>query len=779
MLKPQQKQYNGYLVSLGLGCLIAFLMFLPFLIVDGGFFLYAGDFNSQQIPFYMYNQGIIKSGGASYSWASDLGSGLVTTYSFYLLGSPFFWLTLLFPTRALPFLMVPLLCLKFGIATLGGYTFLRRYTGTRNWAIIGGLLYAFSGFSIYNIFFNHFVDVIALFPFLLWSMDCYVYEKKRGLFPIFVAINLLNNFFFFAGQCVFLVIYFLAKLACKEYRLTLKEFAWLVFEAVIGVGMGFLLALPTAFSLIENPRVDDVSNGFSALMYYKVQQYFAIFASAFLPPDPPYMPNIFTEGAIKWTSMSAYLPLCSMSGVIAFMRSRKKSGITRALQICFFMAFVPILNSAFYAFNSSYYARWFYMPILLMSLCTVHSLESADIDITSAIKTTAFITALFLAFGLMPAKADDTWKIGVSQYASKFWLTMGTAAIGLLVFYILVRYWRRHPRFTVMLLAAIMSFSCFYGIVHIALGKFPQWDNDADYKTKNYDSVAELQFEDNGFYRIDSYGCYDNLGLFTNQSCIQFFNSTISPSIMEFYPYVGVKRDVSSKPEHTKYALRGLLSVEYLVTYPDKMNDYVEEAGENGFVYCYETSQYTVFKNTNFVPMGFTYDNYILMEDLDTVAESNRSTVLMRAIGLTAEQAEKYGASLTQKMGNDMTDHSYSAYVSDCDARRRSAGTDFDALPNGFKSTITLERDNLVFYSVPYEKGFTATVNGEPAVVEKVSGGLIAIPAPAGECEIVVTYRTPGMRVSLAITFISLLIWACYTGYFVYKKKTTIKAKGE
>ena len=27
------------------------------------------------------------------------------------------------------------------------------------------------------------------------------------------------------------------------------------------------------------------------------------------------------------------------------------------------MALVPVLNSAFYALNSSYYARWYYMPI--------------------------------------------------------------------------------------------------------------------------------------------------------------------------------------------------------------------------------------------------------------------------------------------------------------------------------------------------------------------------------------------------------------------------------
>lgn len=64
---------------------------------------------------------------------------------------------------------------------------------------------------------------------------------------------------------------------------------------------------------------------------------------------------------------------------------------------------------------------------------------------------------------------------------------------------------------------------------------------------------------------MDSYECQDNLTLMMEKPCLQFFNSTVTPSIMEFYPLVGVKRDVSSKPEQDLYALRGLLGVRYIM----------------------------------------------------------------------------------------------------------------------------------------------------------------------------------------------------------------------
>ena len=90
---------------------VAVALFLPHCIIDGlngDFFHYAGDFNDQQISFYSYANNFVKQGG-SFSWATDLGSGFVNSYSFYLCGSPFFWLTLLLPYRWTPWAMVPML----------------------------------------------------------------------------------------------------------------------------------------------------------------------------------------------------------------------------------------------------------------------------------------------------------------------------------------------------------------------------------------------------------------------------------------------------------------------------------------------------------------------------------------------------------------------------------------------------------------------------------------------------------------------------------------------
>lgn len=55
--------------------------------------------------------------------------------------------------------------------------------------------------------------------------------------------------------------------------------------------------------------------------------------------------------------------------------------------------------------------------------------------------------------------------------------------------------------------------------------------------------------------------------------------------------------------------------------------------------------------------------------------------------------------------------------------------TSFTATRTGFTAQADLEAENLVLFSVPYDDGFTATVNGVPAEVEKVDNGLMAVAA--------------------------------------------------
>ena len=87
-------------------------LFLPFIIMGGGVFYYYGDFNVQEIPFYQLVHDAVRNGDTGWMHNVDLGTDMLSSFSFYLLGSPFFWLTIPFPSEAVPYLIGPLLILK-------------------------------------------------------------------------------------------------------------------------------------------------------------------------------------------------------------------------------------------------------------------------------------------------------------------------------------------------------------------------------------------------------------------------------------------------------------------------------------------------------------------------------------------------------------------------------------------------------------------------------------------------------------------------------------------
>ena len=777
---------DKFWLTVGLCALTAALFFLPFYIIDGGFFHYAGDFNSQQISFYRYMNGFIKGAGYpdsaftsvhnTFSWATDLGSGVMNAYSFYLYGSPFFWFSLLFPqVAALPH------------GTAAGAQVCR---GGRRCVPVSAPLR-----QKYRL---RRAGSLSVYLLRLYGIQCVLQPLCRcgGAVPVSAVVAgrgplqrppqlvcvlgggepcqqllLLHRSGGVSGHLLHL------QAQHKGLPSHCKKFGLLAFESLLGVAMGSILLVPAVLSILQNPRTIDLSSGWGFLTYSKVQQYLAILVSWIMPPDSPYLTSIWSEGVIKWTSMSAYLPLCSLAGAVAYWKAKCGDSKKRIVGTCAVFALVPILNSAFYALNSSYYARWYYMPVLVLAAMTVNALEDHNTDLDSPARGISWLMIATVAFAVVPVQDSDTgsWSFGVLKNPGQYCAVLGFGLLGLLLYRYLCQKWRGDSRFAQRLTAAVLAFAFLFSVVHIGIGKFGQWYTDSDLVKQDTNALLLKNDLPEGDYRIDTYKIHDNIGMWLDKSCLQYFGSTAAPSILSFYPALGVKRDVRSEPELSNYALRGLLSVEYLITTPEKQTDFENEA-DDGWEYAFAKDGYAVYRNTNYVPMGFAYDYYLTQTEYEETAKATRANLLMRALVLTDEDAAVYGKYLTHLPEGRREELYYESYVQDCRERRATAASVFQMNNSGFHAEITLEKENLVFFSVPYDDGFTAYVNGQEADIVEVDEGLMAVLCPAGENSIDFVYQPDGIRLSRALTLGGIVVWLAYTAYFVWRKRRTKRA---
>lgn len=811
-LKQSSFKHNFGLYTFIASILLAILLFVPFIILGNGIFFYYGDFNVQEIPFYQLAHDYIRTGGSNWHNLTDLGSDFISSYSFYLLGSPFFWLTIPFPSEAVPYLIGPLLILKFGCAGLIAYLYLKRHTKRRINAMIGGILYAFSGFSIYNVFFFHFHEPLIVFPLLLAALDAFIYDNKRGIFALAACVACVVNYYFFVGQVFFVIIYFLMITFTKTYKFRLSNFLMLALEVAIGFLASCFILVPSVLGVIENPRLESIPQGWDTLVYSQPQRYWLIILSFFFPADTAAFPVFTPDSNCKWASVAGWLPLFGMTGVIAYLQLRKRDWLKKIITLLMLLALIPITNSMFQLFNTTiFYARWYYMIELILVLATLRALEDSETDWNRAVCWSAGITTGLAVFiGAMPLENEDendaiSYTLGVQADFPRFWLYVMLAMMSLLGFALIYKKFKPfRRRFNVILLIGVCISAYLCSLFVIASG-YVSSDTREPIIHDILGKRENIEIKDLDEVRSDLFNCVDNTQMFWQIQSINCFQSSVSASIMKFYNALGITRDVASRPDTSAYGLRSFLSCKYLFDYiPDNeediKNSFILEDGSTrmpNWTFNSTSNNFNIYENESYIPMGFVFDKFITEEEFKTIQTSYRSEALLYAMVLSKEVMEKYpeitgytqekysalyrNGKEIEQLPNDFesitTSFKYGifSYTANCEKLKANSCSDFRYTDKGFDAHFNNKgKENLLFFTVPYSTGFTAKVNGEAVEVEKADYGFMAIKIPAEtECEIEFNYETPGFSLGKTITICSLGAFIIYIGLiFLFRKRS-------
>ena len=780
MTRTFHKSKLSYKKVFLIGFILSSIMLLPYVIYGKGILLLSNDFNTQQMPFYVMANKSIRNGEFFFSWLTDLGTSFIGSYMFYMLGSPFFAISLLFPPAAVPYLMAPLLALKFGVATLTSYAFLQRYVKNKEYALIGALLYAFSGFQIFNMFYNHFHDAVAFFPLLLIALDERMDGKKRGTLALAIALNFITNYIFFVGEAIFLAIYFVVKLISKDYKLTLRKFISLAIEVILGIGISAFVFVAVLF-VAENPRNSAKLSGWDAFTYNPPLKYIEIIRAFLFPADIPHVAPFYEKTAVtRWQSTQAYLPMFSIAGALAFLKTRKNNFISRMLIICGVIAFVPLLNSVFYFFNSFYYSRWYYMMILMIALATVICLDNEE-EFRSPLKNSViFVICAAAIFALVSAFFPNYDEDGVFRYGLFtvgdfiFLIVFAIIAIVSSAYLLSILKLGDTNLFRKKLFISIVVSILVCGNITLISTHYVA-DESPTYKENLIDAGSAFDdYKTDENFRIDTSSLYYNVHMWWGLPSMATFNSNINGNEMQFYEIIGAPRFVATMPSDSLYGLRALFSVKYIFYQGDRLTTMW------GTEYKETRMDYDIYENQNYIPMGFTYDYHIRKQTLDLVPDWKKHISLVQAILLDDEQIAKYGDILP-----DITTLEASPLLIDYDIfkdevvnRRAKSAHFFERKNDGFRAKIDLDTPNLVFFSVPYDEGFTATVNGERAEIELVNGGFMAVYCDAGQdIEIEFSYMPRGFKSGMAISIISLIATIAYIFAPKFVRKRNVKGE--
>lgn len=102
-----------------------------------------------------------------------------------------------------------------------------------------------------------------------------------------------------------------------------------------------------------------------------------------------------------------------------------------------------------------------------------------------------------------------------------------------------------------------------------------------------------------------------------------------------------------------------------------------------------------------------------------------------------------------------------------------SAGFSLKSFSNGqVSATFDAQRDETLLISIPYEKGWSATVNGREVPVHELYGGLLGIDVTAGANDIELHYMTPGLIPSAIISIASVAVFCAWRAFENHRHRT-------
>ncbi len=722
----------------------ALIVFVPAIIKDKGFFLIVDDFNAQQLTFATaVRYALFARPLGDWFWGIDLGTSLVNTFSFYNLGSPFFWVTLLFPDVQIPYLFGWLYVLKYVAAALIAHLYLRRFLKDERYAVIGALLYAFSGFQSTNLMFFHFHEAVAFFPLLLLGLEKVMENKKYRPFFIFaVFLNCLVNYFFFIGEVVFLIPYFLVRFHGRSIKELLRTSLARILDGALGVGMACVLFLPSVLYVLDSARSDFSLTAEN--LFYGFGEILVILKGLFLPGDLMNDWSVLVK--TNWNSTAAYVPLFGLSFVFAYLIKQK--GWLRVLLLGgLFVCFFPCLQSAFYMF-ADVYQRWWYMLVLLFVLATVKVLEEPEqyrIGLGACVNG-AIAAALYLVVRFL---YRDESGAALVFHKGRFLLEALIAAGSPLLVWGLLKLhllgWKR-------LVALATVFCC--ASTALTLYAYRRLNKNEDYREFFEGGLLMETLDEQFRYRASG------MLMTTNGKAAAYlgFCSTLENSSYAFNELFDIHSTNMTRDRSKVSGLAALLGAKFrMTTDPSEEDHAVPYLDHNGTIYYLVTY-------TKTCPIGFALDRYLTTDQLTSLPVNARASALMHAFVVEPEQIPEVTplAESFDPEGIDLR----AVLVEAIDRCKENAVLDFHRDNTGFWCRTAYEKDRFVYFSVPYDRGWKATIDGEPARILS-SGGMMLLRVPEGEHAVRFVYHTPGLRAGGVIAGVS---WLAFIGLCVFSR---------
>ena len=794
------------------------------------------DLYHQYAPFHTDLLRRLQSGASlTYAWDIGLGSNYVALAAYYL-SSPFNLLLFLLKPDYITEYIGYIAILKTGIAGLTMAWYLCSRSNRRNLAAtFFGVCYAMCGyFAAYN--WNiMWLDCLWLAPLVILGLERLVKENRPFLYCVALALSILTNYYISIMLCMFLVLYFLCLLIMvpqKNFMSCLGKIGQFALFSLIAGGIAAILLLPAYYALSTTASAWSKTTFPSSLT-----NYFAIFDML-----GRHLALVETElGLEHWPNLYSgvaaliFLPMYYMNTRVNYKEKIVKTVLLVFLLLSFSFNIPNYIWHGLHYPNSLPCRQSFLYTIILLSMCYEGARGLRRMN-------KGRIVAIFFGSAAFILVAEKLITAPEFHYWS-YYISLLFVALYCLFFYMYRNGQLKEVfAFTLALIVLVLETGANMAVTSVTItSRTAYWDH-----VKDYQELLASTGDEDLFYRVDkmSRKSKDD-GTFINYNSASIFSSTTHAGISDIYRKLGMEGNTNAYclTGATPF-MESILSVKYRLSLNELPDSPLYQlAGEQNGAYLYENlytlplgfmmgsdtesswtsstgnparaqnrlaallaggadllsqipgsvsgSEYTTSINER--AHIFVYVENSSIDDVDAEiggVSKSFSNVRRRYlldlgycepgtnIKLTNDADEKMNASVYA-----FNDEAFmEVYASIAEGGMQLESFKNELWSTYLKGTVTAGEDEMLFLSIPHEKGWTVKVDGVVTETGDFANAFMTVPMTAGTHTVELSYMPEGLKLGAFITLGSLvLLLILFLLYTVVRtvKKRRAAAEGE
>ncbi|MCR5652528.1 MAG: YfhO family protein [Ruminococcus sp.] len=593
----------------------------------------------------------------TYTFSIGYGGDIVQFLHFYVLGDPFNLLSVFVPSSWTIVLFHFLIVLRLYCAGLAFSKMCLYFNKNidRYALLAGALTYVFGSYALISVTRHpYFVNPMIYLPLIILGLEKIRQKESPVVFVFGVFLSIVSNFYFLFQIAVFSVLYFIGKMIYDRKKYTAKENLFYILQlggySVLAAAMSGAILLPIIGQAVNDPRLG--VNSYIPLVFEPVfyQQYLKNFIAS-------------DSIAYSWTNIG-------MGGIIipslyALFTVRKKRTYLKVIVVALVLfSVIPFFG---HIFNGISYVsnRWIWVLALPMAyVIAVTAEDFAHFRAKDYLRIIIILAAYFAicVISITSFTEGMMLQIIIALAAMTAVISLGTS--------------KRKRRYAGLVVAAavligicVNSYYTFSPSVSDFMDENCNLSNFNTSFNANEANLLSKKYKDDEFSRYSGTSLTLNASLNHRAASTQFYYSLSNSNMFELFSELNsnvtigqIYRDL----DDSTY-MNALANVKYFtlgVDFDQNVGDFIRKEtidSDKRVPYGYDTENvehwaftskglvkkdtneikgdnvlgaFSVYKNKNFLPFGYTYSGYIPRSEYSKLSPIQKQEALLQGVVL-------------------------------------------------------------------------------------------------------------------------------------------------